>query len=313
MLHRVPAEDAHAQVAPAVERLHLEGALLLVHADPVERRPVARDAVGEDAAREAQLEVDGLFDFLEARVVRRRVLHREHLGRFLARQVARRVERVDADVHHRPAAAHRLGEPPLVRVADVETRLAQQHLRPAELAAARHLDHGLRIRLVAQAVGNRQLAVGGLRRGDHLLALLHRVGHRLLDEHVLARLVRADGVLGVHVVRQHDVHGVDVGVVGDAVVRVVRVQARLRHPVLRGQLACLVEIAAHEPRHARARGVRERGEDVAEREAAQPDDRVAEGLRGRRARPLLRGSRGWREERRGGQRRAGGAQELTTG
>ncbi len=137
LLDRVAPEHAHAECTAVVRRLHLERAVLGVDAEAVQVRAVARHAVGQDAARETHLEVDGLLDFLEARIARRAVLHAVHLGRFLAREVARGVDRVDADVHHRAAAAHRLLQAPLIGVARVEARLTQDHLRLAELPVAR--------------------------------------------------------------------------------------------------------------------------------------------------------------------------------
>ncbi len=181
-----------------------------------------------------------------------------------------------------------------------------------------HLDHRLRVRLETQPVGHGQVLVGGLAGGDHRLAVLDRVGHRLLDQHVLAGLVGADRVLGVHVVGQHDVHGVDVGVVGDAVVRVVRVDAFVGHAVLRGDRLDLVGRTAHQARETGPLGVRERRQDVADRQAADADHRVPEGLRGRRGRSGLDarsgGGGGDRAERgRRGDGGTGGAKEVSTG
>ena len=133
LLDAAAAEHAHPQVAVAGRRVELERAARLEDAEPAEVHAVAGRAVGEDAARETQLEVDVLLDLGEPRVVRRRVRHRVDFDRLLAGQVPRRVERVDADVHQRAAAGHRLAEPPLRRVADVEAGVGQDHPRRADL------------------------------------------------------------------------------------------------------------------------------------------------------------------------------------
>ena len=194
-----------------------------------------------------QLEVDVLLDLGEPRVVGRRVRHRVDFDRLLAGEVPRGVERVDADVHQRAAAGHRLAEPPLRRVADVEAGVGQDHPRRPHLGGVlRHLDHRLVVRLVPDAVADHQLAAGRLGRRDHLLALLRRVGHRLLAQHVLAGLERADGVLGVHAVGQHDVDDVDVRVVRQAVVVVVGVDVLRVDAVHLRQVPGLLRPPAHE-------------------------------------------------------------------
>ena len=65
---------------------------------------------------------------------------------------------------------------------------------------------------------------------DHLLGLLERDGHRLLDQHVLPVAGGGDGVLGVEPVGGGDVHRVDVRVLADLVHG--RVDLRVGEPLL---------------------------------------------------------------------------------
>lgn len=77
------------------------------------------------------------------------------------------------------------------------------------------------VRLVLDAVGDHELFVGALARGDHLLGFGGAVGHRLFAQHVFAGLRGAHGVLGVQTVRQDDVDRLDFGVVAQLVVVLV--------------------------------------------------------------------------------------------
>ena len=232
--------------------------------------------------------------------------------RFLARQIPRGVERVDADVHQGAATGERLVQAPLLRVADAEAGLAQDDLRLAELLLARHPDHRHVVRLVPQAIADHQLLPRRLRRRDHRLAVLRRVGHRLLAQHVLAGLVRAHRVLGMHAVGQHDVHDVDVGVVLHPVVRVVAVEAGLRHAVRGRQRLRLGRVAAHQRRHPRMSAVRERRQDLVDRQTAEADDGKPQLLLGRPWQTRLRSGADARE-RRGREGEAGGLEEVTSG
>src|SRR4029450_97946 len=80
---------------------------------------------------------------------------------------------------------------------------------------------------------------------------------------------------------------VDLGVVLDRVVALVVVDALLRDAVAQCELARLVGVPAHERDHPRLLALREGGQDLIDREAAEPDDRPAE-LLPRRLRHLLR-------------------------
>ena len=90
--------------------------------------------------------------------------------------------------------------------------------------------------LEVQPVGDHQLDVGSARRRvDHLLALLLGHRHRLLAQHVHARLGRAHGVLAVQVVGQRDVDGVDLAAAQAGVVLVVGVRGARRRTCLPAQ------------------------------------------------------------------------------
>jgi hypothetical protein len=65
-------------------------------------------------------------------------------------------------------------------------------------------------RIVGTLVADLEVAPGAACRLDHPLALLDRVGHGLLDQHVLARLEGVDGDLRVRPQRHRDQHGVDI-------------------------------------------------------------------------------------------------------
>jgi hypothetical protein len=85
-------------------------------------------------------------------------------------------------------------------------------IAPSSPAAMRRLRLAVG-RLEVDAVGDAELAVVGLRRGDHPLALGAGRGHRLFAQHVLAGLERAHRVLGVEADREDDVDAVDLAVV----------------------------------------------------------------------------------------------------
>ena len=92
-----------------------------------------------------------------------------------------------------------------------------------------------------EAVGDHQFHIRLPAGRDHLPTLPHRHRHRFLAQHVDPGLRGPNGVLGVHRVRQRDVHGVDQSeaflelVVGEGVIE----------PVALRDLAPLRAIAAH--------------------------------------------------------------------
>jgi hypothetical protein len=278
---RAAPEHPHPQPRVAGGRIELGGPARFDHAVPVEIDAVAGGAVGEETAREPQLEVDVLLDFREARIVRGGVHHRVHRHRLFAGEVARRIERVNADVHQRAAARHVLPEPPLFRIADVEPGVRQDDPRRSELRVPRVGDERLVVRLVAHPVVDHQLAVRRLRRRDHPLAVRRRVGHRLLAEHVLAGLERADRVLRVHAVRQNNVDDVDGRVAGEALVVVVVVDVLRVDAVHLRELLRLLGPAADEPHELRPLASRKRRHQLIDREVPEPDQREPDLLPGR--------------------------------
>src|ERR1043166_1879961 len=82
---------------------------------------VTGSSVSENATWETQLEVDALFHLREPRIIWRGVFHCVHFRRFLAGKIAACLERINADVHKRAAPGLRLFQPPLCRIADIET------------------------------------------------------------------------------------------------------------------------------------------------------------------------------------------------
>ena len=92
------------------------------------------------------------------------------LDGLFACEIARGLQRVDADIHERAAARERALEPPLAGVADAHVERRFDDLDVAELLRARDADALEVVRVVLAAVRDGELAVRGLRVVDHLLA-----------------------------------------------------------------------------------------------------------------------------------------------
>ncbi len=292
VLGGAPSAHSHAESRVAGRRLQLEPPLGRDHSVVVlSRIAVARGAVREHAARETELEVDGLFHLLEALVAWSRVRHRVDFYRLLPRHVARGLQAVYADVHQGAPAREALLEPPLGGIADVEAVVGHDDLDRPQLLLARHPDHLFVEWLVSAAVGHHQLPVRLARGVDHRLAIGRRVRHGLFGKHVLARLMPADGVLGVHPVGQDDVDDVDLGVVLEGVVVLIVVDALFLDAVAQGELARLVRMAADQRDHPGLLAPGERGQDLVDGEAAEADDGPSH-LLARRLGDLLRRSAG---------------------
>ena len=236
---------------------------------------VAGDAIGDQPAGKAELPVDAVLHRLEARVAAIGILHRSHLDRLLAREIARGVEAVDADVHHRSAAGQRPVEPPLVG-RGVEAVLGEDQRRLAEHAGLHRLDGFQIVRLEMAAIADHQLLARLLGGGDHRLAFGDRDRHRLLAHHMFAGLVRADRVFGVHRVGQHDIDDVDVRIVADPVIGLVAVPVRLGDAVLGAVFLQLGGGAAHQRLEFGELAVLEIGEDLLGGVIAEADHRIAE-------------------------------------
>ena len=133
--------------------------------------------------------------------------------------------------------------------------------------ALRQLERGI----VDEALADAQGAADPLGHRLHLERVLDRVGHRLLDGHVLARLERGDDVVAVQVGGREHLHGVDrvvgqhggqVGVEGLRPPLLGRLAAHLLVGVAHGDDVAtgILEVAAHV-----------HGRDVAGAQHAQPD------------------------------------------
>ena len=154
-----------------------------------------------------------------------------HDFRLSAGEVPDQADRVAARIHGGAA-----GE--VVAEADVagdqhgkaQTRLHVANL--AELPAVDDLLHPGGQRVVAPVEGLDEDAPGLLRRLGHALGFLGVGGHRLLAQHVLARLQRSKRPLAVQAVGQGVVDGVDFGVGEEPVV----VAMNAGNPLLAGEL-----------------------------------------------------------------------------
>lgn len=138
-------------------------------------------------------------------------------GHELAREVLGEVHGVRAEVAERAGARVRFLQPPGER----ERRIGEPVLEVVGADVAQGADAPVGDHAAGERDGrdapvveadHRQLAVGGCPFGGlgHRLRLLHRVGERLLAQHVLAGLQGGDGDLGVAVARGADVDQVDV-------------------------------------------------------------------------------------------------------
>ncbi len=138
-------------------------------------------------------------------------------GHPLAEQVAHLVDDVRAQVAERPGAGALLAQPPGHRrgvVGEPVLEVRRPHLSDRADPAAGDQLTGQRQRrhpAVVEAHTRADPALrGGGRSRHHRRALVDRVGQRLLDQHVLARLERGDRDLGVAVAGGADVDDVDV-------------------------------------------------------------------------------------------------------
>ena len=165
--------------------------------------------------------------------------------------IARRLQGVDADVHQRSASRQRFVQPPLGWISDVEAVVGQNDLDWPEVLLARHADGLLVVGFVAAAVRHHQLTVGFARGVDHLLTVGRRIRHRLFRQDMFARLMSANGVLGVHSVGEHDVNNVDLRIVLDRVVVLIVVDILRVHSVAQSQFVRFVGMAADQSHHLR--------------------------------------------------------------
>ena len=141
---------------------------------------------------------------------------------------------------------------------------------------AHHVDRRPVVRVVLQAIGDHQQALGLGAGAHHAFGVGDAGRHRLLAQHVLAGLRRAHGVFGMHVVRQHDVDEVDRRIVADAVEAGVVVKSLRRHAVLVGDGTRLGRVAADERRDAHMLARQRPGQDLVDRQMSETDHRDAQ-------------------------------------
>ncbi len=147
----------------------------------------------------------------------------------LAAEEARAADVVTADVHQRAALDIGAQADVVLVVERVAERRADEP-QLADRALVDELLRTLRLRVVAVHERLAQQAAGALGRVERRLDLVGVARHRLLAEHVLARLERLDRPLAVHRVRQGDVDRLDL-VVGEQ--RLVRAVGAWDLPFLR--------------------------------------------------------------------------------
>ena len=102
---------------------------------------------------------------------------------------------------------------------ETEHRLEKQWL--ADCAGANVLENGDGSRFVVQAIRSHQEDVRLARGGDHRETFVFVNGERLLDHDMSPGARRSNGEIGMHVVGQGNVHGVDLGTSEERVVVVV--------------------------------------------------------------------------------------------
>ena len=123
-----------------------------------------------------------------------------------------RAQRVNADIHQRAAARHRLLDAPAVAARGV-TVLGTEIAQLADRTRARQPPRFEIKRFEMAAVTDHQFFAGLLAGGDHAFAFDGRQRHRLFAQHVLAGPGATNRVFGVHRYRQADVDDVDLGIV----------------------------------------------------------------------------------------------------
>jgi hypothetical protein len=256
-------------------RLHPHPAAGARHAIGIVPGGIARHAIGDQPGGEAHLPVDPVLDITEPGIAAIGRFHRADRDRLLPRQIACGVEAVDADVHQRAAARQGPVEPPLAGLG-METVLGGDQRRAADETGL-HQRHGMQVvRLEMAAIADHQLALRLGGRRDHRLRFGRGYRHRLLAQHMLARLERADRIFGMHAVGQHDIDQVDVGIVRDPVIVAIVVAVRPGDAILRAELLELGRRAAHQPTQLGKGAVLHARHDLVGRVIAQPHDRIAE-------------------------------------
>ena len=141
-------------------------------------------------------------------------------------------------------------------------------------------------------------------------ASAHGGAHGLFAKHMLARFGGADGVLGMLAVGQADINSINGRVVAYAVVLFVGVNGGLGHAVLGGQLACFCRVSADQAGDFAVLRSEQARHKVVDRDAAKPDDAVADACTGDDRRSRLGLSAKWVGNERGTGSKAGHPGEI---
>ena len=174
------------------------------------------------------------------------------------------------------------------------------------------------VRFVLNAVGDHELAVRRLARFDHATGFRTRIRHRLLAENVLAGLGGTDDVLLVESVGEHDVDGLNIGVVPETVVLGVGVDGGFGHAVLAREFQTLRTVTRDQCGDAATLAFIDRRKNLGDRESPEADEGEADAATRRIRRPggtgllLGRGVEGRKRDRLG-RSDGGGLRRLRNG
>ena len=147
------------------------------------------------------------------------------------------------------------------------------------------------MRVGVQAIADGERALRRDARRDHLVALGDGHGHGLLTNDVLARLQRADRLLGVERDRRDDIDNVNVRIVRDAIHRRVIVDTRRRKTEVLRPFLALGPRARDHTREADKLRLAQRRSELARRVVAESNQREAKLATGRRRGAAQRGPR----------------------
>jgi hypothetical protein len=163
-------------------------------------------------------------------------------------------------------------EAPLVGIANAKPKAGFDEFDIAEGLFAGEANHLQMVGGKLAAVTNGELALRLFAGLNHVLALLHRDFHRFFAEHVLAGAGGANGEFAMHGIGQHDIHDVDVGIIGDAVEVLVIIDVLARDIVLVGPDLLLGGSARDNTGEATLLCFLQSGRDLVGAQAAEADE-----------------------------------------
>ena len=193
-------------------------------------------------------------------------------------EIVGHLHHVHTDVNHRPATLQLLlPEHTPVRNAATAKRLALHKHQVAELPLVTRLHQIIGLGVVAVLEPDRKLHIGGLGRGNHLLAFRRTHRHRLFHHDMTTRLGRGQGSRAVDSVRGADIHRVRLDHL-EKIVPLLKALLRLHAVLLLVLLKPIrVDVAEADQFHLGNRLV---GGHVRVADAAAADDRHAQFGRG---------------------------------